>query len=150
MPKLLQQIWSFVTEWEITVKYWELVLTLRHRNGRDLGGQEGVLILFKSNKLKSLRLLRQKKKNDRSFLGYLSHGLAKIFRTAYNRGLMPASTQFDWAWILIPGGGPGKRAVQLPVCRDHHLVYWTACLLSPLTSTNNSCHNQAQIIHEWK
>lgn len=50
------------------------MLTLRHRNGRDLGGQEGVLILFKSNKLKSLRLLRQKK-NDWIFLEYLSHGL---------------------------------------------------------------------------
>lgn len=149
MPKLLQQIWSFVTEWEITVKYWELELTLRHRNGRDLGGQEGVLILFKSNKLKSLRLLRQKK-NDWIFLEYLSHGLAKIFRKTYYRGLMPASIQFDWAWILIPGGGPGKGAVQLSVCSDHYLVYWTACLLSPLTSANNSCHNQAQIIHEWK
>lgn len=150
MPKLLQQIWSFVTEWEITVKYWELVLTLRHRNGRDLGGQEGVLILFKSNKLKSLRLLRQKKK-WLDFFGIpvsWAHGLMGSW--AYYRGLMPASIQFDWAWILIPGGGPGKGAVQLPVCRDHHLVYWTACLLSPLTSANNSCHNQAQIIHEWK
>lgn len=121
MPKLLQQIWSFVTEWEITVKYWELALTLRHRNGRDLGGQEGVLILFKRNKLKSLGLLRQKKSDwiFFFFLEYLSHELAKIFRKAYYHALMPASIQFDWAWILIPGGGPDKGAVQLPVCSDH-------------------------------